>query len=120
VAIGEAAYAIIRALQTSLLLLLMWSRGWQVETIGDAYMVVSGAPTVSSAHAQNIANMALDMIASLEGFVAPAAGGNIHIRIGQSMLLLTRWLQFDYTSIRRIRRMYTVFRKKTDPVVNCP
>ena len=59
------------------------SRDWQVETIGDAYMVVSGAPTVSNAHAQNIANMALDMIASLADFVAPAAGGNIHIRIGQ-------------------------------------
>jgi len=55
-----------------------------VETIGDAYMVVSGAPTVSNAHAQNIANMALDMVASLDDFVAPAAGGNIHIRIGQS------------------------------------
>ena len=77
----------------------MWSRGWQVETIGDAYMVVSGAPTVSSAHAQNIANMALDMIASLEGFVAPAAGGNIHIRIGQSISALnavvTIRLHFD-------------------------
>jgi len=46
-------------------------------------MVVSGAPTVSNAHAQSIANMALDMIASLADFVAPAAGGNIHIRIGQ-------------------------------------
>jgi len=57
---------------------------WQVETIGDAYMVVSGAPTVSTAHAQSIANMALDMIASLDDFVAPVAGGNIHIRIGQS------------------------------------
>ena len=57
---------------------------WQVETIGDAYMVVSGAPTVSTAHAQSIANMSLDMIASLNDFVAPAAGGNIHIRIGQS------------------------------------
>ena len=56
---------------------------WQVETIGDAYMVVSGAPTVSSAHAQNIANMALDMIASLDNFVCSAAGGNIHIRTGK-------------------------------------
>ena len=55
-----------------------------METIGDAYMVVSGAPTVSTAHAQNIANMALDMIASLDDFVAPEAGGNIHIRIGLS------------------------------------
>jgi len=45
-------------------------------------MVVSGAPTVSTEHAQNIANMALDMIASLADFVAPAAGGHIHIRIG--------------------------------------
>ena len=60
------------------------SRDRQVETIGDAYMVVSGAPTVSTAHAQNIANMALDMVASLADFVAPAAGCNIHIRIGQS------------------------------------
>jgi len=62
---------------------------WQVETIGDAYMVVSGAPTVSTAHAQNIANMALDMIASLDDFVAPEAGGNIHIRIGQETYLTT-------------------------------
>jgi len=41
---------------------------------------------VSSAHAQNIANMALDMIASLDGFVAPVAGGNIHIRIGNLLI----------------------------------
>ena len=39
--------------------MLMWM---QVETIGDAYMVVAGAPEVVIDHAQKICSMALDMV----------------------------------------------------------
>lgn len=35
---------------------------FQVETVGDKYMAVSGLPTRCSKHAVNIANLALDMI----------------------------------------------------------
>ena len=35
---------------------------FQVETVGDKYMAVSGLPTKCSKHAVNIANLALDMI----------------------------------------------------------
>ncbi len=34
----------------------------QVETIGDAYMVVAGAPEAVIDHAQKICSMALDMV----------------------------------------------------------
>ena len=34
----------------------------QVETIGDAYMVVGGLPERNTTHAVNVANQALDMM----------------------------------------------------------
>ena len=34
----------------------------QVETIGDAYMIVSGVPETTAVHAQLVANFAMDMV----------------------------------------------------------
>ena len=40
----------------------------QVETIGDAYMVVGGIPEVCGDHAIQISNMALDILSSVLTF----------------------------------------------------
>jgi len=42
---------------------------YKVETIGDAYMVVSGLPTEISDHAVQIATLSLELSTSVDGFV---------------------------------------------------
>ena len=37
----------------------------KVETIGDAYMVVSGAPAKKNDHADRVCDMALDMVEAI-------------------------------------------------------
>ena len=39
-----------------------------METIGDAYMIVSGLPKPTDQHAGNIASMALDLLSEADGF----------------------------------------------------
>lgn len=46
----------------------------QVETIGDAYMVVSGAPEKESNHAEKVCDMAIDMVDAITGLKDPSTG----------------------------------------------
>lgn len=55
---------------------------FQVETIGDAYMVVAGAPEKTKYHAHNICDMALDMVRSIDHLKDPSNGNHIQIRVG--------------------------------------
>ena len=56
---------------------------YKVETIGDAYMVVSGLPNPIKEHAAEIANLALELRSSLADFVIPHLPNEwIQLRIG--------------------------------------
>jgi class 3 adenylate cyclase len=56
---------------------------YKVETIGDAYMVVSGLPCKNDHHPTEIANMSLDILQSVKDFVIPhLPGRKLSIRIG--------------------------------------
>ncbi|XP_033948239.1 soluble guanylate cyclase 88E-like isoform X2 [Pseudochaenichthys georgianus] len=57
-------------------------RVFKVETIGDAYMVVAGAPEKTKYHAHNICDMALDMVRSIDHLKDPSNGNHIQIRVG--------------------------------------
>lgn len=53
----------------------------KIKTIGDAYMAVSGLPEPDERHAENIADMALEMIAAIERY-RRITGVPLRIRIG--------------------------------------
>ncbi|EDO43095.1 predicted protein, partial [Nematostella vectensis] len=53
---------------------------YKVETIGDAYMVVSGIPERTKYHAEHVADMALNMLSAMPEIEDPA-GLNDHLRI---------------------------------------
>ncbi|OWF53088.1 soluble guanylate cyclase 88E-like [Mizuhopecten yessoensis] len=55
---------------------------YKVETIGDAYMGVAGAPDVTEYHAASVCNMALDMLVTMEDLVNPISGESMKIRVG--------------------------------------
>ncbi|XP_058823747.1 soluble guanylate cyclase 88E [Topomyia yanbarensis] len=55
---------------------------YKVETIGDAYMVVSGAPEKEQNHAEKVCDMALDMIEAITDLKDPSTGTHLRIRVG--------------------------------------
>ncbi len=54
----------------------------KIKTIGDAYMVVAGAPRARADHAEIIVQFALEMLESIKQFRAIATGEAIQVRIG--------------------------------------
>jgi len=59
-------------------------RVYKVETIGDAYMVVSGAPVMTRFHAVYISDLAFDMVETLSQVPDPSKtdGSSLRIRLG--------------------------------------
>lgn len=55
---------------------------YKVETIGDAYMVVSGAPEKDPDHAEKVCDMALDMVDAITDLKDPSTGQHLRIRVG--------------------------------------
>lgn len=53
-----------------------------METIGDAYMVVSGAPEKDQNHAEKTCDMGLDMIDAITDLKDPSTGQHLRIRVG--------------------------------------
>ncbi|KAK6625789.1 Soluble guanylate cyclase 88E [Polyplax serrata] len=58
------------------------NRVYKVETIGDAYMVVSGAPEKEINHAEKVCDMALDMVEAITDLKDPSTGSHLQIRVG--------------------------------------
>jgi len=55
----------------------------KVETIGDAYMVVSGLPTVYERHAHEMSLLALELLESVKQHVIPhMPDEKLQLRIG--------------------------------------
>ena len=56
---------------------------YKVETIGDAYMVVSGLPEKTDKHAGNIASLAIELLAAVHSFRIPhRPNDTLKLRIG--------------------------------------
>ncbi|XP_064606097.1 guanylate cyclase soluble subunit beta-2-like [Liolophura sinensis] len=55
---------------------------YKVETIGDAYMVVSGVPEKTPEHAPRIARTGLDMVSSAGHVLSPNTKQPVQIRVG--------------------------------------
>ncbi|XP_015121039.1 soluble guanylate cyclase 88E [Diachasma alloeum] len=58
------------------------NRVYKVETIGDAYMVVSGAPSKETDHADRVCDMALDMVEAIKDLKDRSTGEHLQIRVG--------------------------------------
>jgi len=54
----------------------------KIKTIGDAYMVVSGAPIQRDNHAEAMAQFALEMVEAMKEFRSISTGEEIQLRIG--------------------------------------
>jgi hypothetical protein len=59
-----------------------------VETIGDAYMIVSGLPERNDQHAKEIIDMAFDMLDNIATILNPTTKVPLRIRVGMICKLI--------------------------------
>ncbi len=59
-----------------------------METIGDAYMAVGGAPVKDALHAARTCDMALDMVDAIQDLTDPSTGLQRHNHFSFLLLLL--------------------------------
>ncbi|XP_042225179.1 soluble guanylate cyclase 88E-like isoform X2 [Homarus americanus] len=55
---------------------------YKVETIGDAYMVVAGAPERQANHGEMVCDMSMDMVEAITELTDPSTGNHLRIRVG--------------------------------------
>ena len=72
----------------------------QVETIGDAYMIVSGVPERIAYHGERVADMALDMLADVTSIIDPGnPDDHLKIRIGNITCFVQSTNQNDHCKL---------------------
>jgi class 3 adenylate cyclase len=58
-----------------------WHGVYKIETVGDAYICVAGAPTPCLDHAERMARVAIDILSTIETF-ATSSGRKLQMRVG--------------------------------------
>ena len=76
----------------------------QVETIGDAYMVVGGLPTRYNNHAERVCNQALDMIKYSQRVKNPINGKSINVGLLMCNAVLCITILFHIDTCRHSQR----------------
>ena len=73
-------------------------RLFQVETIGDAYMVISGSPDELVTHAERVANTALGMLHMSTQLRSPYDYGDrsksVKVKCSTSQMLKNTWMEY--------------------------
>ena len=61
-----------------------------METIGDAYMVICGAPEITPNHAEYITNFAFSIIEATSKINDPSTSKSLEIRVGECVCVCMR------------------------------
>ena len=71
---------------------------WEVETVGEVYMAVSGAPEEVEDHVDHIARLSLKFLQEF----APQTADSITIRIGNLFNIVIYFFVAEYIYLRKL------------------